>query len=90
MKCPFPACGKRVMSKGLCSGHYHQQHKGQPLRPLTPQEPPGPCTFPGCGRPRFARRVCVGHYRQVAAGQEMKPLLPRRGGRKARARESWA
>jgi len=70
------------MSRGLCSGHYHQRHKGQELRPLTPQCPAGtPCTFEGCHKPRCARGFCVGHYRQHRAGKELQPLLPRRGGK---------
>lgn len=33
-KCSFDGCGKPHYGKGLCQGHYTQQHKGQELRPL--------------------------------------------------------
>ena len=32
--CSFDGCGKPVRAKGLCIGHWKQQHKGQQLRPL--------------------------------------------------------
>lgn len=32
--CTFPDCGKPLQAKALCHGHYIQQWKGQPLRPL--------------------------------------------------------
>lgn len=32
--CSFPQCVNRAHSKGLCHGHYDQQHKGQEMRPL--------------------------------------------------------
>lgn len=42
--CAFPPCDNAAKSRGLCSGHYQQAHKGQDLRPLgvrviyTPEE----------------------------------------------------
>lgn len=32
--CSFPDCSKPYEAKGLCHGHYVQQRRGQPLRPL--------------------------------------------------------
>lgn len=32
--CSFPDCGASIMALGLCSGHYHQQHRGHPLKPI--------------------------------------------------------
>lgn len=32
--CVGPACGKPAKCKGLCSGHYQQHHRGQPLKPI--------------------------------------------------------
>jgi hypothetical protein len=50
--CSFPDCGKPVIAKGYCPGHYKQRRKGQELRPLRPffgREGPygteGPCRF---------------------------------------------
>ena len=34
--CSFPDCGKSVLAKGYCPGHYKQMRKGKPLRPLRP------------------------------------------------------
>ena len=36
--CSFEGCDKPSRSKGLCQGHYHQDRKGQELKPLRPQK----------------------------------------------------
>lgn len=36
-KCSFPGCDKPRRTKGLCKGHWHQQRRGQELRPLRSQ-----------------------------------------------------
>jgi hypothetical protein len=33
-KCPMEGCTNQQVAKGLCMGHYGQQHRGEPLRPL--------------------------------------------------------
>jgi hypothetical protein len=50
--CSFPQCGRPVVARDYCSGHYKQWRKGQSLRPLRPfygKEGPygknGPCRF---------------------------------------------
>lgn len=50
--CSFPDCGKQVLAKGYCTGHYKQLRKGKPLRPLRPFNgreerygTNGPCRF---------------------------------------------
>jgi hypothetical protein len=50
--CTFPGCGKQVLAKGYCSGHYKQLWKGKPLQPLRPfygkegrYGTKGPCRF---------------------------------------------
>ena len=35
-KCSFDGCDKPFLAKSLCSAHYRQSRKGQPLRPLRP------------------------------------------------------
>ena len=34
--CRYPNCGRKRQAKGLCSGHWRQQHQGEELRPLRP------------------------------------------------------
>src|SRR5690606_31218472 len=38
--CSFEGCDKPIMGKGLCAGHYHQQRRGQELRPLRKRTSP--------------------------------------------------
>jgi hypothetical protein len=35
-RCSFTGCDRSFLAKGLCSAHYKQLMKGQPLRPLRP------------------------------------------------------
>lgn len=35
--CSFDGCGRPHKARGLCDGHWQQQHKGQGLRPLRSQ-----------------------------------------------------
>ena len=35
--CTFDGCGKKVLARGLCIGHYYQQNRGEELRPLQRQ-----------------------------------------------------
>lgn len=32
--CTFPDCDRQPVALGLCAGHYRQQLRGKPLRPL--------------------------------------------------------
>ena len=34
MSCRGPDCGLDEFAKGLCVGHYHQERRGGPLKPL--------------------------------------------------------
>lgn len=34
MKCKIEGCDRKVLCKGICSGHYTQQRKGLPFTPL--------------------------------------------------------
>ena len=36
MKCVGPECYKEALAKGLCTGHYTQVRRGNPLTPLKP------------------------------------------------------
>lgn len=40
-QCTFEGCEKRVSARGLCSGHYRQMSKGQPLSALEHRHPRG-------------------------------------------------
>lgn len=37
MTCQGPDCTRRALWRGLCRGHYAQERRGQPLRPLEPR-----------------------------------------------------
>lgn len=44
--CQFEGCGKTVVARGWCMGHYHQWYEGRDLKPLrrfvrTPQDANG-------------------------------------------------
>jgi len=59
--CTFSSCERNQSSKGLCTGHYSQQYRGEELRALRPRrtrseveqtaswvERPGSTPKPGC------------------------------------------
>lgn len=35
-ECVFSGCGRKVIAKGLCTGHYRQERRGKPLKTLRP------------------------------------------------------
>jgi hypothetical protein len=37
--CDFDGCHELHLAKGLCCRHYHQQRRGEQLKPLTPHQP---------------------------------------------------
>jgi hypothetical protein len=69
-------------------GHYRQQLRGRPLRPLRPARgraahgKPGPygrrtpptCSFEGCGRPNNGGGLCSAHRAQKARGRPLVPI----------------
>lgn len=78
--CSFPDCGRKVIGRGLCAGHYDQQRRGKDLTPIrarrkpttadeTPAEPEpaatGPrCTVTGCDREPIVKGLCAPHYNE--------------------------
>jgi hypothetical protein len=82
--CPLLDCGRPVVARGKCVGHYGQWRRGEELRPLrTWTSNSGVCTFPDCGRDRRGRGLCGGHLAQwyeehvkVMAAILERPLLP--------------
>jgi hypothetical protein len=82
MECAFEGCGKERVALGLCWGHYRQQSRGQPLRPLLPGRVGrrGPrtqgltCSFEGCGRKPNGKGLCAGHRAQQAQGRPLVPI----------------
>lgn len=74
--CSFEGCDNTVQAKNLCQGHYMQQWKGQPLRPLrTRNDPAALCGFDGCDKPVKTKNLCKGHYTQLLRGQRLRPLF---------------
>jgi hypothetical protein len=91
--CTFEGCGKPLLAKELCSAHYRQWRKGQPLRPIRPFSgktgpygPGGPCRFNelpqvlfGEWQPCLAARSTGGWCAGHAAQwYEKRPLKPLR------------
>ena len=62
--CSFQDCGRKVIAKGLCSGHYQQRAKGNELIPLKDQSVVTICSGPECDRLAAARGMCRSHYAQ--------------------------
>lgn len=65
--CSFEGCEKPHEAKGLCSGHYQQVRKGNPLRPL--QKPVIGCDFPECEKPHNANGLCSAHDAKRRRGE---------------------
>jgi hypothetical protein len=84
--CTYPPCGRDAKARGLCMGHYRQQNRGNPLRPLlaprgrqgkgkrTGRSPPPPCTFTGCNRPDNGKGLCASHRYQKKQGRQLVPI----------------
>ena len=76
MDCSFPDCGKRVLARGWCSGHYTQWRAGRPLHPIHSKLPPGvraPCAEVGCDAPAREYARCVKHAAAYARSRGLKP-----------------
>jgi hypothetical protein len=81
MECSFEGCDHEARARGFCVGHYSQQQRGQPLRPLLegrrgrrgPRTQGLTCSFEGCGREPNGKGLCAAHRAQRAQG---RPLVP--------------
>jgi hypothetical protein len=79
--CRFEGCGKPSAGLGLCWGHYMQQRRGIPLRPLYGPHgegrrtaAPSICSFPDCGRPNNGGGLCAAHRWQQKEGRKLVPV----------------
>jgi hypothetical protein len=78
--CAFEGCGRRHKALGLCWGHYQQQYRGTPLRPLGPYRgprgklPPRLCSFEGCGRRHNGKGLCAAHRWQKKHKPKLVPV----------------
>src|SRR5574343_2093423 len=75
--CVFPGCARRSHSRGYCSGHYMQLHRGEELLPLPPRY--AHFTFAGCDHPHESKGLCAYHREQQRAGQPLRPLIRGKG-----------
>lgn len=75
-KCNFALCDRPVQAKGLCRGHYGQQHNGRPLTPIKPvnRNKGKTCWFETCNREATTKGLCGNHYQQQRGGYELKDL----------------
>lgn len=79
------SCGRAVHNKTnqLCGGHYGQQNRGNPLKPLVLRRTVGEaqrCVYVGCVylNAPYGEGLCMHHWRQK---QDGKALVPLRGNR---------
>lgn len=73
MACSFPECGKKVLAKGLCVGHYSQLSRGGELRPLKQISPAGyraTCSAAECSNKSKAHGLCQKHYERTRNGYQ--------------------
>lgn len=74
--CPQPECGRPVVARGLCDGHYRQFKRGDPLAPIPRAVRYAPtCTFDGCDGKHFSAGLCAGHWQQRNKGRELAPII---------------
>lgn len=74
--CTFEGCEARLQAKGLCSGHWYQQHNGLPLKPIDRRAKQDKvCTFGGCKNLISGKGLCTGHLKQVVRGVALTTLI---------------
>lgn len=65
-----------MKAKGLCAGHWLQQHRGKPLTPISTYD--RVCTVPGCYRKHRSKGFCSVHYDHVQLDKPLLPLGPKK------------
>lgn len=76
--CSFPGCEADARAKGLCSGHYRQQHLGKPMTPIDRLPRPAGCQVVGCGRKVHGEGLCNMHYLRRQRTGDTKASQPPR------------
>lgn len=75
--CAYQDCGRPVVARALCTGHYQQQKRGVELSELTGRSKnirPRPCGFDLCVRFAMTQGLCHTHYVQRFHGWPERPL----------------
>lgn len=87
--CLGPECNSPVHNRlrQLCTGHYQQFRKGNPLVPLRRRQSSF-CEFEGCERKPTARNLCHGHYKQWQEGRPLSQLESSKRGPRPHTRKS--
>lgn len=73
--CVMPECGRPVLSRGLCSGHYQRAKRTGFLKRVKPVGHQT-CTIPACGQEVFGHGLCSMHYtrqRRYGATDDPRP-----------------
>jgi len=74
--CAVGACGRVIVARGWCSGHYDRWRRRGDVQadlPLPERKQRGTC---GCGRPAYARGWCEAHYRRHLRGGDAAADVP--------------
>lgn len=75
--CEFDGCDRPQSSKGYCSTHYAQQHRGDEMTPIHTRGNVQRCKGPGCDRRARAKGLCSTHYAQRLHGKQLTRIKPR-------------
>lgn len=79
-KCSFDPCDKQVVAKGLCSGHYNQQWRGEELQPIAPRRVRGTGSYTREGYVRVwcsKRQSRIAEHRLVMENHLGRELTPK-------------
>jgi hypothetical protein len=80
--CSQKECGKPVLCKGFCNGHYLRYRKGVKMEPsIRRQEKGRRCEIEGCEKKHYGNNLCTSHWRAWSRQSTKTKLIEMMGGR---------